>query len=52
MSVGGRRDETQILLDGQELYESYHLQDFDSALSVIVPETVASVDVSTGGIHG
>jgi len=52
---GGRRDETQILLDGQELYESYHLQDFDSALSVIVPETVASVDLSTGGFtveHG
>jgi hypothetical protein len=52
---GGRRDETQILLDGQELYESYHLQDFDSALSVIVPESVASVDLSTGGFpveHG
>jgi hypothetical protein len=52
---GGREDETQILLDGQELYESFHLQDFDNALSVIVPETVASVDLSTGGFaveHG
>lgn len=46
---GGRRDETQVLLDGQELYESYHLKDFDNALSVIVPETVAAVDLSTGG---
>ena len=32
---GGRRDEVQILLDGQELYEAYHLQEFDRALSVV-----------------
>ena len=46
---GGRRDETQILLDGQELYDSYHLQDFDSALSVVTPDTISRVDLSTGG---
>jgi outer membrane receptor protein involved in Fe transport len=52
---GGRRDETQILLDGQELYETYHLKDFDSALSIVAPATLASVDLSTGGFsaqHG
>jgi len=52
---GGRRDETQILLDGQELYETYHLKDYDSALSVVAPTTLASVDLSTGGFpveHG
>lgn len=52
---GGRRDETQVLLDGQELYEVYHLQDYDSALSVISPTTLENVDVLTGGFtaeHG
>lgn len=52
---GGRRDETQILLDGQELYETYHLKDFDNALSIVAPSTLESVDLSTGGFsaqHG
>lgn len=52
---GGRRDETQVLLDGQELYEVYHLQDYDSALSVISSTTLENVDVLTGGFpveHG
>jgi hypothetical protein len=52
---GGRRDETRILLDGQELYEVYHLQDFDNALSVISQEAVENVDLTTGGFpaeHG
>ena len=46
---GGRRDETQILLDGQELYEAYHLKDFDSALSTVAPATLGSADLTTGG---
>jgi hypothetical protein len=52
---GGRRDETRILMDGQELYDSYHLKDFDSALSVVAPATLDSVDLSTGSFpveHG
>jgi outer membrane receptor protein involved in Fe transport len=46
---GGRRDETQILLDGQELYETYHLKDFDNALSIIEPNTIDNVELKTGG---
>jgi outer membrane receptor for ferrienterochelin and colicin len=46
---GGRRDETQILLDGQELYEAYHLKDFDSALSFVAASNLSRADLSTGG---
>jgi hypothetical protein len=46
---GGRRDETQILLDGQELYEPYHLKDFDNALSFVSTSALASADLTTGG---
>ncbi len=46
---GGRRDETQIMLDGQELYGTAHLQDYDSALSVVAPTHLESVDLTTGG---
>jgi outer membrane receptor protein involved in Fe transport len=46
---GGRRDETQILLDGQELYDAYHLKDFDSALSFVASTTLSSADLTTGG---
>lgn len=46
---GGRRDETQILLDGQELYEPFHLPDFDNAVSFVAPETLEEADLMTGG---
>lgn len=46
---GGRRDETQILLDGQELYEPFHLQDFDSAVSFVAPMSLEEADLITGG---
>ncbi|MCH7664757.1 MAG: TonB-dependent receptor [Acidobacteria bacterium] len=52
---GGRRDETQIILDGQELYETFHLKEFDDAQSIIAPTTLESVDLSTGSFsaeHG
>ncbi|MFN7963686.1 MAG: TonB-dependent receptor [Thermoanaerobaculia bacterium] len=45
---GGRRDEVQVLLDGQELYEAYHLQEFDNALSVVASGNVAGASLSTG----
>ena len=47
---GGRHDETLIQLDGLELYEPYHLKDFnEGAVSVIDTETVDSVELLTGG---
>src|SRR5687767_2051712 len=52
---GGRRDEVLILLDGQELYEAYHLQEFDRAISVVEAGSLSGASLSTGAfpaIHG
>ncbi len=46
---GARRDETQILLDGQELYDAYHLRDYDAAASAISSSALAAADLTTGG---
>lgn len=44
---GSRRDELLILLDGQELYDPYHLQDFDNPLSIIGAPMLARVSLIT-----
>jgi len=47
---GGRYDETLILLDGLEIYEPYHLKDYnDGAISIIDAETIDRVELMTGG---
>lgn len=46
---GGDRDETIIRLDGMELYDPYHLQDFGGAISVIDMGLVRDADLLTGG---
>jgi outer membrane receptor protein involved in Fe transport len=45
---GGRRDEVRILLDGQELYDAFHLKDYDSALSFVAARSLASATLTTG----
>lgn len=46
---GGDRDETVIRLDGMELYDPYHLQDFGGAISAIDMGIVRHADLLTGG---
>jgi len=46
---GGRRDETLVALDGQELFDVHHLKDYDNALGAIPESALASVDLATGG---
>jgi outer membrane receptor protein involved in Fe transport len=45
---GGRRDEVRVLLDGQELYDAYHLQDYDNALSIVSAGSLAGASLLTG----
>lgn len=46
---GGRSDETLVLLDGVELFEPFHLQDFGATVSVLPPGLLGAVDLVTGG---
>lgn len=46
---GGRDDEVLVVLDGLELFSPYHLQEFDSALSIVAPSFLERVELSTGG---
>jgi hypothetical protein len=45
---GGRRDEVQVVLDGQELYQGFHLPDYDGALSLVPARTLGGVSLATG----
>ena len=46
---GGDRNETVIKLDGMELYDPYHLQDFGGAISTIDIGIVKRADLLMGG---
>jgi hypothetical protein len=46
---GGRRDEILVQLDGQELFDVHHLQDYDNALGAVAASALGSVDLATGG---
>ncbi len=52
---GGRSHETGVKLDGMELYEPFHLQDYGGAISVIDLDIVSEADLFAGAfsaIHG
>jgi len=48
---GGRRDEVEVLLDGQELYDAFHLKDYDGALSVVPARNLGGANLITGAME-
>ncbi len=46
---GGEKDDISVRLDGMELYNPYHLQDFGGAISLIGLELVQNTQLLIGG---
>ena len=46
---GGEKDEIVVQLDGMELFEPYHLQDFGGAISIIDLGVIHRADLFMGG---
>ena len=46
---GGKEDEVEVLIDGAEIYDPFHVRDLFRVFSTIDSEAVGAVDVLTGG---
>jgi hypothetical protein len=46
---GGAPNEVQVVLDGLEIHDPYHLRQFYKVLSIIDSEVIGGVDLLTGG---
>ncbi len=46
---GGKEDEVEVLIDGAEVYDPFHVRDLFRAFSIIDSEAVGAVDMLTGG---
>jgi hypothetical protein len=46
---GSRANEVVTLMDGLELFDPYHLKQWEAVLSILDVETVGNVDLITGG---
>jgi hypothetical protein len=46
---GGLANETMVRMDGMELFEPYHLKDFQGVFSIFDPEMIGGVDLVPGG---
>ena len=46
---GGTSRDVSFVLDGLELYEPFHLKDFQSPFSVVDPALAESIELSSGG---